>query len=174
MADKRLNKLAKLLVNYSTEVKPGDLVFVSADEVCTPWATEVIKEATKAGAYVEYKLSSQEAREVQLKYSNDEQLRHGDLIMETILEKADVWLSAWGSRNTRAFTNMDSEILKKSQEGAKKWRRFYSDRMGSGELRWCGTQYPTQSDAQEASMSFSEYEDFVYGAGLLNLQCRHE
>ena len=27
MADKRLNKLAKLLVNYSTEVKPGDLVF---------------------------------------------------------------------------------------------------------------------------------------------------
>ena len=95
MADKRLNKLAKLLVNYSTEVKPGDLVFVSADEVCTPWVTEVIKEATKAGAYVEYKLSSQEAREMQLKYSNDEQLRHGDLIMETILEKADVWLSAW-------------------------------------------------------------------------------
>ena len=169
MADKRLNKLAKLLVNYSTEVKPGDLVFVSADEVCTPWVTEVIKEATKAGAYVEYKLSSQEAREMQLKYSNDEQLRHGDLIMETILEKADVWLSAWGGRNTRAFTNMDAEILKKSQEGAKKWRRFYSDRMGSGELRWCGTQYPTQSDAQEASMSFSEYEDFVYGAGLLEV-----
>ena len=74
--------------------------------------TEVIKEATKAGAYVEYKLSSQEAREMQLKYSNDEQLRHGDLIMETILEKADVWLSAWGGRNTRAFTNMDAEILK--------------------------------------------------------------
>ena len=64
---------------------------------------------------------------------------------------------------------MDAEILKKSQEGAKKWRRFYSDRMGSGELRWCGTQYPTQSDAQEASMSFSEYEDFVYGAGLLEV-----
>ena len=169
MADKRLNKLAKLLVNYSTEVKPGDLVFVSADEVCTPWATEVIKEATKAGAYVEYKLSSQEVREMQLKYSNDEQLRHGDIIMETILEKADVWLSAWGARNTRAFTNVDAEILKKSQEGAKKWRRFYSDRMGSGELRWCGTQYPTQSDAQEASMSFSEYEDFVYGAGLLDV-----
>ena len=42
MADKRLNKLAKLLVNYSTEVKPGDLVFVSADEVCTPWATRLV------------------------------------------------------------------------------------------------------------------------------------
>lgn len=33
MADQRLNKLAKLLVNYSTQVKPGDFVFVSCDEV---------------------------------------------------------------------------------------------------------------------------------------------
>ena len=24
--------------------------------------------------------------------------------METMLEKADVWLSAWGARNTRAFS----------------------------------------------------------------------
>lgn len=28
MADPRLNKLAKLLVNYSTKVKKGDFVFV--------------------------------------------------------------------------------------------------------------------------------------------------
>ena len=168
MADQRLNKLAKLLVNYSTEVKPGDLVFVSADEACTPWVIEVVKEATKAGGYVEYKLSSQEAREMQLKYSNDDQLRHGDLIMETMLEKADVWISAWGAKNTRAFTNIDPEILKKSQEGAKAWRKFYSEREGDGSLRWCGTQFPTYSDAQEASMSMSEYENFVYGAGLLD------
>ena len=32
MADQRLNKLAKLLVNYSTEVKPGDLVFNKLSE----------------------------------------------------------------------------------------------------------------------------------------------
>jgi aminopeptidase len=32
----------------------------------------------------------------------------------------------------------------------------------------CGTQFPTQADAQEASMSLSEYEDFVYGSGLID------
>lgn len=31
MADQRLNKLAKLLVNYSTEVKEGDFVFICAE-----------------------------------------------------------------------------------------------------------------------------------------------
>ena len=88
--------------------------------------------------------------------------------METMLEKADVWLSAWGARNTRAFSNIDSEKIKNSRAGEKGWRKFYSGRMGDGSLRWCGTQFPTYADAQEASMSFSEYEDFVYGAGLLD------
>jgi aminopeptidase len=31
-------------------------------------------------------------------------------------------------------------------------------------------QYPTFADAQEASMSIYDYEDFVYGAGLLNAE----
>lgn len=168
MADQRLNKLAKLLVNYSTEVKPGDLVFISANEVASPWLIEVVKEATKAGGNVQYKLSSEEAREMQLKFSSEEQLKSGDLIIETVMEKADVWLSAGGGRNTRGLSNLDPDKIRKSQEGAAKWRKLYSERMGNGTLRWCGTQYPTYSDAQEASMSMSEYEDFVYGAGLLD------
>lgn len=168
MADQRLNKLAELLVNYSTEVKQGDLVYVSCTDVANPWLVEVVKEATKAGGNVQYRLESEEAREMQLKYSTDEQLINGDLINEALLEKADVWLTAWGHRNTRTFSKLDPDILRKSQEGAKGWRKLYSERSGDKSLRWCGTQFPTYSDAQEASMSISEYEDFVYGAGLLN------
>jgi aminopeptidase len=41
-------------------------------------------------------------------------------------------------------------------------------RMAAGELRWCGTQFPTQSSAQDAEMSLAEYEDFVYRAGMLH------
>ena len=41
-------------------------------------------------------------------------------------------------------------------------------RAASEELRWCGTQYPTQAEAQDADMSLSEYEDFVFGAGMLD------
>ena len=31
-----------------------------------------------------------------------------------------------------------------------------------------GTQYPSQGAAQDAEMSLREYEDFVFGAGLLD------
>jgi len=170
MADQRLNKLAKLLVNYSTQVKPGDFVYVSCEEVATPWMVEVVKEAVKAGAHVETVLSSQEVSEIKLKYSSEEQLLQESLLFKTMLGNADVWLSAWGNRNTKTNSRINADKLKISSKGAASWRKIYSERMGNGTLRWCGTQFPTYADAQEASMSFSDYEDFVYGAGLLHAE----
>ncbi|MDS0526424.1 aminopeptidase [Clostridium sp. SHJSY1] len=168
MADERLSKLAKLLVNYSTKVKSGDKVFVSCNEVANPWLAEVVKEVIKAGGNVEYKLESEEAKRIKLKYATEEQLKEEGIIFETVLAEVDVWLSAWASRNTRNNTNIPPEKLQASTIGAKRWRKSYSERTGDGSLRWCGTQYPTLADAQEASMSLDEYEDFVYGAGLLD------
>jgi aminopeptidase len=170
MADQRLSKLAKLLVNYSTEVKPGDFVFISCDEVATPWMVEVVKEAVKAGAHVETVLSSQDVSEAKLKYCTEEQLLEDNVLFKTMLEKADVWLSAWAGRNTKTNSKIDASKLKASAKGAASWRKIYSEKMGNGSLRWCGTQYPTYSDAQEASMSLSDYEDFVFGAGLLDTE----
>lgn len=170
MADQRLNKLAKLLVNYSTEVKPGDFVFVMSDEVATPWMIEVVKEAVKAGAHVETLLNSGDVAEAKLKYATLEQLREENFLMKTMLEKSDVWLTAWGSRNTKVNANIPSEKLQSSAQGATSWRKIYSSKMGDGSLRWCGTQFPTYADAQEAGMSLGDYEDFVYGAGLLDCE----
>jgi aminopeptidase len=170
MGDSRLNKLAKLLVNYSTEVKPGEFVFVMSDEVATPWMVEVVKEAVKAGAHVETMLNSGDVAEVKLKYSTEEQLKQENFIMKNTLDRADVWLTAWGSRNTKSNSNVPAEKLQLSAKGAASWRSIYSSKMGDGSLRWCGTQFPTYADAQEASMSFSEYEEFVYGAGLLDAE----
>jgi aminopeptidase len=41
-------------------------------------------------------------------------------------------------------------------------------RAAEKQLRWSGTQFPTQAAAQDAEMSLGEYEDFVFGAGLLD------
>lgn len=168
MKDIRLNKLAKLLVNYSARVKKGDFVFVRCDEVASPWMSEVVKEAILAGAHVETLLTSEEVSEIKFKYSSEEQLKESNFMMENMIRRADVFLTAWGSRNTKANSNVPAERIRLASLGATSWREIFSERMGNGSLRWCGTQYPTHADAQEASMSLSEYEDFVYGAGLLD------
>lgn len=170
MGDIRLNKLANLLVNYSTKVKKGDFVFISCNDVAKPWVVEVAKEAIRAGAHVEYSLDSEDVNETILKNSNEEQLLEGSHLNKNMLSKADVWLTAWGTRNTKMNSNVDAKKLQLKSRGAASWRKIYSERMGDGSLRWCGTQFPTYADAQEASMSLSEYEDFVYGAGLLDME----
>lgn len=169
MKDQRLNKLAKLLVNYSTGVKKGDFVFVMCDEVATPWAAEVMSEAVKAGGHVEYMLDSDDIGHAKLKYATEEQLREESQSMKFMMEKADVFLTAWASRNTKTAARISAEKIKLSVQGQAGWRKLYSERMGSGLLRWCGTQFPTHADAQEAAMSLEEYEDFVYTAGHLDL-----
>ncbi|MBC8059283.1 MAG: aminopeptidase [Clostridiaceae bacterium] len=170
MSDVRLSKLAKLLVNYSTVVKPGDFVLVTGEDVTVPWMVEVVKEAVKAGAHVENMISSQEVNEMKLKYGTSTQLKEENFLTKKALELADVWLSAWGTRNTKANSNTDASKIQDALKGATSWRKIYSAKMGDGSLRWCGTMFPTFADAQEASMSLSEYEDFVYGAGLLNTE----
>jgi aminopeptidase len=170
MADNRLNKLAKLLVNYSTGVKKDDFVFVSCNDIAKPWMVEVVKEAVKAGAHVEYCLNSEEVEEAMLKNSSEEQLLQESVLKKELLTRANVWLTAWGSINTKMNSNMDSKKLQLKAKGASSWRKIYSEKMGDGSLRWCGTQFPTPADAQEASMSISEYEDFVYGAGMLDFE----
>ncbi|MDP4177974.1 MAG: aminopeptidase [Bacillota bacterium] len=168
MYDIRLNKLAKLLVNYSTKVKKGDFVFVMCDDVAVPWMVEVVKEAVKAGAHVETLINNQEVAQTKLRLSSDEQLLEGNFILENVLKKADVWLTAWGTSNTKANSSVEAKKLQLAAKGNTSWRKIYSEGMGDGSLRWCGTQFPTYADAQEASMSLSEYEEFVFGAGLIN------
>ena len=136
MIDERLNKLAKLLVNYSTGVKKGDFVFIQCDEVAEPWLAAVTKEAILAGGHVETMLTSQQVGEIRLKYSTKEQLHEENFIMRNTLEKADVWLTAWANRNTKTNSRVEPSKMMESSVGATSWRKVYSERMGDGTLRW--------------------------------------
>lgn len=170
MKDQRLAKLAHLLVSYSTGVKPGDFVFIMAHEVSIPWIREVVREVVLAGGHPEVHILSDEVEEMLLKHASPEALGENNYLMEQMMSKADVFLTAWGNTNLKGFSNIDPERMVQRQRGNRGWRRVFFDRTGSGELRWCGTQFPTISDAQNASMSLGEYEDFVYGAGHLDLE----
>ncbi len=166
--DPRLQKLAMVLVKYSTLVKPSDFVVVEAQPVALEWIDAVVAEAVKAGAHVEAIGDIVSVKEALLKFGSEAQLTHDRLISEFVVSHADVWLTAWATTNTKAFSNADPKKMQLSLRGASKWRKIYSERMGAGKLRWCGTQFPTEADAQEGEMSLSEYQDFVYGAGLLD------
>src|SRR5258708_21497014 len=49
MTDQRVQKLAQTLVNYSVEIKPGDLVVVRGDVSALPLIREIYKQTLVTG-----------------------------------------------------------------------------------------------------------------------------
>lgn len=168
--DIRLNRLAKILVNYSAAVKPGEYVVVEAEDSALPFIREVAKEVILAGGFVETHVKDPQLNEFYIKHADEKQMAFVNPISKLISDFADVVLTAWGTNNTRTMTNVDPQRIKSRVKATSEIQMKFMQRMGSGALRWCGTQFPTHADAQEAGMSLSEYEDFVYGAGLLDFE----
>lgn len=168
MRDPRYEKLADVLVNYSTGVKPGQLVRISGPPVAEPLIVEIYRKVVAAGAYPHVRMAPEELSEILIKHGAEDQLRHVNPVNLYEYEKIDCSIGIWAEQNTRALTNCDSKRLGMSQAARKPLLDTFMTRAAEGKLHWTGTQFPTQASAQDAEMSLSEYEDFVFGAGLLN------
>ena len=167
MKDQRLEKLARVLVEYSTGVKPGDNVCVSGEDSAIPFIKEVAKQAILAGGNVKWFVDMPELDEFLLKNGRPEQIEQPNYRFGECA-RADVWISAWGTDNVSTLSSIDGDTLKRRRLANSENRNIHTSRSGNGELRWCGTQFPLNGDAQYAGMSLDEYEDFVYGAGFID------
>lgn len=168
MADVRVQKLANLLVNYSFQLKKGDKFLIEASDLALPLVKEVYREALKAGANPEVHVTLPGFKEMLLKNGDREQLEYISPIDTAILSDYDALLTIWGDYNTRELTGVDPMNIACHRAVRKDLRMKFFKRIAEGKAKWCGTQFPTHSDAQEAGMSLEEYEDFVYNAGLMH------
>jgi aminopeptidase len=80
----------------------------------------------------------------------------------------DCSIGIWGDENTKALSNVNPKRMSIMQGARKPIMEVFFKRAAEGSLHWTGTQFPCQAAAQDAEMSLSEYEDFVFNAGLLN------
>ena len=164
MSDPRIEKLANVLVNYSTEVKPGDWVVVMGNIITMPLVKEVVRAAYRAGGNVDTILNNGDLSEIFYREGNDDQLKWISPTNKMVTDDADVIISISGTDNTRFLSNVDSSRQKMRQAASAEVFKTFVNRVSLGDVRWVGTQYPCHAYAQEADMSLSEFEDFVYGA----------
>jgi len=160
--------LAKVLVQYSLAVKPGQLVRIDGPALAAPLIVEAYREALAAGAHVYTNVSVDGVQEIFFKHATDEQLRFVSPVTAFEVERLDAQLGIWAHYNTRGLTGVDPKRQAARREALRPISQRFLERAGKGELRWVGTQYPTNADAQDAEMSLDEYEDFVFRAGLLD------
>jgi aminopeptidase len=164
MSDIRLQRLADLLVNYSTQVQPGEWVGILGDVSALPALREVYMAVIKAGGNPSLMLSDEQVDRTLLREGSDAQLEWLDPEMSLYYDQADVYIRVGGTNNTRAMTNISSKRVQQAQAARRVWLDTRLGRAAEGKMKWVGTLYPTQANAQEANMSLEDYEDFVYGA----------
>ncbi len=168
MADPYVERLAQVAVEYSTEVKPGDLVHLDATPLAAPLLREVYSRVLAAGGHPQVRLSVDGVAESLLKHGSDAQLEWLSPARTEGLEHADVRIVLESEENTRSLSGVDPARQAIAQRARKRLGDRIFERAAAGELRWLVTLFPTQAAAQDAGMSLPEYERFVYRAGLLD------
>ena len=164
MSEPRVAKLGDLLVNYSLELQPGQLLRIDAGTVAAPIVTEAYRAALRAGAHARTRIEVEGLDVISVGESNDEQLVFVSEVERFEVEQIDAMMTIWADRNTRALTQADPERVSRRIASRRELTKRFWERIDAGEAKWVGTRFPTEAHAQDAEMSLPEYEDFVYGA----------
>ncbi len=164
--DLRTKKLAQLAVKYSVGVRLGEKVIISGGSEAIDFLTELYKAIILVGGIPIVKVGLPNVNDFFYKYANDKQLKYfPDYWFETV-KCAQCYIGVNSDLNTKELTNCDSKKI--TERG--KVVHSISDYIVNtkDKIRRVTIAYPVQALAQEASMSLSDYENFVYNACLID------
>lgn len=168
MPDPRVAMLAKVMVEYSLALKPGQQFWLRTTPLAQELNLAVYEEAVKAGAYVFVEQSVPGAEEAFYKHASNQLLDFVPPVGKLIVDTFDASLRVWADENTRSLAGIDPKRIARVHKARAVLGKTMMRRTAKGDYRWCITVYPTPGMAQDAGMSLSDYSEFVYGAGLLN------
>ncbi|HUG13516.1 MAG TPA: aminopeptidase [Thermomicrobiales bacterium] len=164
MADQRIERLARVLVEYSLQVQPEQIVVLQGSPLAEPLLLAVFRRVVEAGANPVVRVNLPGFQEILLSSGNEQQLTRLTTLDRLVPEEADASLSILSDSNTKALSGVDPDKQRMAQTARRDLTRRYMERAAEGTLRWCLTLFPTQAYAQDAEMSLADYQDFVYGA----------
>ena len=168
MADPRVETVAKILVDYSVEVKPNQLVRISGVTEGTPLILAVYRKVLERGAHPFLEIGLAEAEEFLYTCAGDTQLDYVPRFRKDMIEQIHASIGIWTDVNTKRLSNIDPARQSRRAVALRPLSDRFLERAAKKELRWTGTLYPTQAFAQDAEMSLREFEDFVYKACLID------
>ena len=164
MTDRRIERLAELVVGYSLELRERQVLRIDGFDVAAPLAVELYRAALRAGAHPYTNLTLDGLAEILVTKGSDEQIEFISPVKWHEIESIDALVTIWSEVNTRSFTRADearhSELIATQRRlSNRRW-----ERIAAGEMRWCGTLHPTHAHAQDADMSLRDYEEFFFAA----------
>lgn len=170
MTDSRVTNLARILVEYSVKVQPGDHVAIYGLPAATALLKEIYRHVLRQGGYP-YLLAGLEGIDyLFFSEANDDQLQHVSRVDKMVRSEFEGLISVRSQGNTRSLSNIDPARHVLREKAYQPLMEIFMERGASKELKWCGSLFPTDAYAQDAEMSLKEFEDYVYSTTFADLE----
>jgi len=169
VADPRVSKFAKVLVEHSTRVVPGDRILIEATTAAEPLVRELYIQILEKGGIPHPMVSFPGMvpfiqDDMYLTYANDIQLDFIPTFYKIAYDQFEGRIRIHSATNTRASSSLDPVKAQRRGKATSLITETQMRRGGENKFKWVTTLYPTDGYAQDAGMSLKEYEDFVFGA----------
>ena len=156
--DPRVRNLAKVLVNYSVKAQKGEIFPVKGPAAAEPLLLACYEELLRSGAFPIMQMSPNQASEVYFKHAQQHHFETITPVQKAEAEHMSGLISIRADINTRSLSAVDPQKMTAISKASQEIRKQIMVK------RWVGTLFPTAAYAQDAEMSLSDFEDFVYAA----------
>jgi len=164
LSDPRIEKFARVLVDYSACVKPGDKVGIITTFAAEPLVKSLYSLVLERGAYPNVLFEVPDQDELLFRHAPDELLDITPRLQQVIYEESDVFFKVRATSNTHSLGSVDPARVGRYQKALAPLLRTQMTRGADRSLRWVATQFPTHAYALEADMGLLAYQDFFYSA----------
>jgi aminopeptidase len=169
VTDPRVAKFAKILVEHSARIAPGDRVLIEATTAAEPLVRELYIQILQKGGHPHPMLALPGMmpfvqEETYLTYANEEQLDFVPTFYKIAYDQFESRIRIHSATNTRGSTNINPHKAQRRSKALSTITEAQMRRGAEGSFKWVTTLYPTDGYAQDAGMSLQEYEDFVFNA----------
>jgi aminopeptidase len=163
MHDPRFDQLAKLLVGFSTKLKPNDKVLIDAFDIPPEMTVALIRAARAAKAFPF--VQTHQARVTREMARGAAEAQYDVIAGHELarMKKMAAYIALRGSDNICETSDVPGDRMKLV---AKKMKPVLDWRVQK--TRWCVLRWPTASMAQQAGMSTEAFENFYFDVCTFN------
>lgn len=157
MTDPRYTKLARLLVEYSLELKRGERVLFEIIDVPDEFSVELMRAARAVGAIPVIEVRHSRIIRENVRNTNPKHAALVKSIEMHRMKKMEAYIAVRGAHNANESSDVPGDLLAMY---SKTLRPVLNYRVNK--TRWCVLRWPTPSMAQAANLSTEAFENFYF------------
>jgi len=160
MNDPRIDRLAEILLDHSTQIQAGENILIEAFDLPEPTLVcRLVELAAARGARPFVSWKNNEILRSLYKTGTEAGLGAAGELERARMQRMHAYVGIRGSANSSQFADVPHEQMDLYQ---KHWWHPVHSEVRVPKTRWVVLRYPTPSFAQSADMSTAAFEDFYF------------